>query len=129
MGQIVRNVARNHGRRRARGPMLTGDERVLDGPPRSGPSAAAGGAPLTSRGALREDQAHFDDDVLAALRGLGEQARTCLLLRTVLDLPYHEISRLLDIPEGTAMSHVYRSRREMRRRLASSGSARQPDRA
>ena len=48
------------------------------------------------------------------MKRLEETARTCLLLRTLRDMPYREISLLLDIPEGTAMSHVHRARQAMR---------------
>ena len=52
-----------------------------------------------------------------ALAALAETARAALLLRTVLELDYATIARLLDIPEGTAMSHVHRSREALRRAL------------
>jgi RNA polymerase sigma-70 factor (ECF subfamily) len=52
------------------------------------------------------------------LGDVGEVARACLLLRTLEGLEYAEISRLLEIPEGTAMSHVHRTRRYLRDRLA-----------
>jgi RNA polymerase sigma-70 factor (ECF subfamily) len=115
MGQIVRNIARNRGRRRQREPRPTDDARILDGPAASPPTVED--PPITRAGDLRAGQDQFDDEVLGALLSLGEHARACLLLRTVLDLPYREISALLGMPEGTAMSHVHRARQEMRRRL------------
>jgi RNA polymerase sigma-70 factor, ECF subfamily len=48
-----------------------------------------------------------------ALATLDEDARACLLLRTVLDVDYAEIAAILQIPEGTAMSHVHRSRKRL----------------
>lgn len=48
-----------------------------------------------------------------ALATLDEDARACLLLRTVLDVDYAEIAAMLQMPEGTAMSHVHRSRRRL----------------
>jgi RNA polymerase sigma-70 factor (ECF subfamily) len=48
---------------------------------------------------------------------LDEIPRTCLVLRVVHGLAYSEISSALDIPEGTAMSHVHRSRLALRERL------------
>lgn len=109
MGQIVRYTALNERRRgfkhmsvdsepQAAHPGVTGDAR----------------APVDSSGGIRADQASFDDEVVAALNDLSETARTCLLLRTVLELSYREIADALGIPEGTAMSHVHRSRRSMR---------------
>ncbi|MBT8484154.1 MAG: RNA polymerase sigma factor, partial [Phycisphaerae bacterium] len=89
------------------------DIAILDRPAHVHPTPAA----LTSRGTLPPDQRSFDDDVLHALDGLEETARACLLLRTVVDLPYKEIARALDVPEGTAMSHVHRARRVLREKL------------
>ncbi len=53
------------------------------------------------------------DPVMNSLNGLHETQRTCLLLRTVLELPYREIGKMLDIPNGTAMSHVHRARQQL----------------
>ena len=119
MGGIVRNVARNHARKRSRRQTSDTDPHVLD-VARSAPASGAGaggpgGEPLIGRGGrVSADEAGFDDRVLGALNRLEETARTCLLLRTLRDMPYREISLLLDIPEGTAMSHVHRARQAMR---------------
>jgi RNA polymerase sigma-70 factor (ECF subfamily) len=83
-------------------------------------------AAITSRGRLALDQAAFDDKVLGALKALEETARACLLLRTVHDMSYKEIALALDLPEGTAMSHVHRARQAMRARLATDPSRRTP---
>jgi RNA polymerase sigma-70 factor (ECF subfamily) len=75
---------------------------------------------LTDSGQLRlvdVEQAGLDDELLAALHLLDENARACLLLRVVMELPYREISRTLGIPEGTAMSHVHRARRALHEQL------------
>lgn len=72
-----------------------------------------------STGQLVAGQASFEDQLLDALQELSEDARCCLLLRTVHDLSYAEIEELLGIPRGTAMSHVHRSRQHLRTRLAS----------
>jgi RNA polymerase sigma-70 factor (ECF subfamily) len=118
MGRIVRFVALNHARRRQRRAASALDEQTIEAPPeRRDATAGAPAAPATARGELRPDQKCFDDDVCAALSTLDEIARACLLLRTVLDLPYREIALALDIPEGTAMSHVHRARRTLRDRL------------
>jgi RNA polymerase sigma-70 factor (ECF subfamily) len=58
---------------------------------------------------------------MRALRGVSEVARACLLLRTLEGMPYARISELLQIPEGTAMSHVHRTRQFLRERLADLG--------
>ena len=61
----------------------------------------------------------FDDQLLAALQSLDDVPRACILLRTVGDMSYREISQVLEIPEGTAMSHVHRARKALRERLSS----------
>ena len=82
---------------------------------------SAGGtavSPIVDRtGELLADQAAFDDEVMIALQRLGPDARCCLLLRTIQKLSYTEIAEIMQIPEGTAMSHVHRSKNELRNRL------------
>ncbi|MHC4430033.1 MAG: RNA polymerase sigma factor, partial [Planctomycetota bacterium] len=97
MGQIVRFVALNYARRRARQRTLNVDA-VANEATRKPPEPAQ----LTSWGELESADASFDDRVLEALRGLDETARACLLLRVVLEMSYREIARALDVPEGTA---------------------------
>lgn len=122
MAQIVRYVALNHARKERKAGV------TLDGEAWEQPSdsrrTAAGGLRLTERGDLPEDQGHFDDETVRALKSVGEIPRACLLLRTIEGLEYSEISRLLGIPEGTAMSHVHRARQFLRERLASKGTVR-----
>ena len=69
----------------------------------------------------------FDDDVMSALENISEDARTCMLLKSVENLSYKEISTLMKIPEGTAMSMVHRARTSLRRDLASHDFARTAD--
>jgi RNA polymerase sigma-70 factor (ECF subfamily) len=114
MGRIVRYVAMNHGRRRQRARASSADPAALENVPAE-PDRTAGAT--TAAGKLPPDQRFFDDQVLAALKGLEEVARSCLLLRTLMEMPYRDISRALDIPEGTAMSHVHRARRHLRQKL------------
>lgn len=119
MGQMVRFMALNERRKRGRRPAVSLDPATMDQVvPGSGEGSTQGELRLTDSGQLPPDQAHFDDRVLKALGEVGETARACLLLRTVEGLSYTEISRLLEIPEGTAMSHVHRTRRFLRGRLA-----------
>lgn len=102
MGQIVRYTALNEGRRR----------RIRKASSVDGLQTAA------SDGQMQADRSEpFDDRVVAALAALDETARTCLLMRTVLDFSYRQISEALQIAEGTAMSHVHRSRMRMRAAL------------
>ena len=65
-------------------------------------------------GELVASQTEFDDKTMEALSSISGEARCCLLLRTVQNLSYAEISQLMQIPEGTAMSHVHRSKRQLR---------------
>ncbi len=114
MGRIVRNVALNHTRRRRHAAPVV-DPHALEAvaaPDQRGPAA-----PLSGTGELGAARECFDDRVLAGLNTLDETARACLLLRTLLDMPYREISLALDIPQGTAMSHVHRARHQLRERL------------
>ena len=101
MGRITRHVARNalRGRRRSRAAM----QRLAD---RTDPDHSAGPGAIGS---------WADDAPLqAALESLEEPVRLCLLLRVVGGVQYQVIAELMEMPEGTAMSHVFRARRKMR---------------
>lgn len=119
LGQTVRYVALNERRKQRRRSAVSLDPATMDqSTPDTSAAPGEGKLRLTPRGQLPPDQAHFDDRVLRALEEVKETARACLLLRTVEGLDYAEISRLLEIPEGTAMSHVHRTRKFLRQRLA-----------
>ena len=113
MSQMVRYVALNRKRKVERGPRAVHAEEALEVAGREPHPVPA----FTSEGTLAEPERHFDDRVLAALATIGVTARTCLVLRTLQELEYREIARMLDIPEGTAMSHVHRARAALRRLL------------
>lgn len=117
MSRIVRFVALNHARRRHKTSASSIDPQSMDVVVVGGPHATQRGPLINGRGELFPGQEGFDDRVLAALRSLDETARACLLLRTLMDMPYREISLALDIAEGTAMSHVHRARAALRERL------------
>ncbi len=116
MGQIVRFTALNH-RRRAN---TRSTAAAIDTDQANPHERAHEASPVDARGSLEPDQGSFDDRVVAALNELGETARFCLLLRVVRGLSYKEIARALDLPEGTAMSHVHRARAAMRSTLRAS---------
>jgi RNA polymerase sigma-70 factor (ECF subfamily) len=126
MGKTVRFVAFNHARResRRRGLSMTAEE--LDPGVTSEHAFPLGDRELWRYGQLPEDQGHFDDRLMAALQEINPVARACLLLRTLEGLEYAEIAALLEIPEGTAMSHVHRARHYLRDRLGGSVSAAAP---
>lgn len=117
MAQIVRNVASNARRKRARrktrptDPDSMGQSVVDPSPP--GP----GGVFVDGSGRLAAGRDAFDARVLAALDTLSEDARACLLMRVLLDMEYALIARALGISEGAATNHVYRARRAMVDRL------------
>jgi RNA polymerase sigma-70 factor (ECF subfamily) len=114
MGQIVRNVALNAARREKR--RRTADLDQAATPPvarRDG----SGGLSRESDGNVSVNPDEFDDKVVRALDGLSQEARTCLLLRVIEDVEYSEIASMLGIPEGTAMSHVFRARKQLREQL------------
>jgi len=118
MAQMVRYVALNHARKRqkhrasALAPELEETGSISTSP--SNESALR----LGRHGELPADQAFFDDNVIKALNSVSDIARACLLLRTIEQMEYSEISRVLQNPEGTAMSHVHRARQHLRERLA-----------
>jgi RNA polymerase sigma-70 factor (ECF subfamily) len=119
MGQIVRHIALNHRRKHLR----NGAVSLEKGPDpqsdhRRTVSADNHKPVIDHKGVMRNETQHFDDRVLSALKSIGEVARACLLLRTIEGLDYKEIARVLDIPPGTAMSHVYRSRQTLREMLS-----------
>ncbi|HPF40480.1 MAG TPA: RNA polymerase sigma factor [Phycisphaerae bacterium] len=117
MGQIVRNVGANAARKEYRRRAASiGEDGVTDvADPRR---QDAENSPVErSSGKLARNQDQFDDAVVRALNELSDIARSCLLLKTVEGLDYSEISAMLDIPSGTAMSHVHRARKQMNARL------------
>ena len=110
MSQIVRFTALNHARTTTR----RNTHATADLDKGAHPEIVVRPNPITPRGELAPDQPAFDDHVAAALDGLEPPARACLLLRTVVGLSYKEIASAMDLPEGTAMSHVHRARKRMR---------------
>jgi len=125
VARFVRNLALNERRKRTRRmTKSTAPAEIEAGTlpdPDAGHTRAGAHLPIDERGALLGDQSDFDDQLMAGLRELGEVPRSCLLLRTLLELSYAEIAALLEIPEGTAMSHVHRSRMTLRAKLSGSG--------
>src|SRR5262245_22998082 len=120
MGQTVRFVAYNHTRKEIRRRASSIDPVDIEGQAVAPASRDLGfdGLAAARTGRLPLEQTHFDDAVVRALDAVGDVPRSCLLLRTLADLDYAEISKLLGIPEGTAMSHVHRTRAALREQLA-----------
>ena len=116
LSEIVRLCAMNYARKRRHRKTIPSDPQTIDQATGSvtnpGPTTVISGI-----GQLVENQTEFDDEVIRGLASLSEDARCCLLLRVVQQLTYKEISELLGIPEGTAMSHVHRSKAVLRKQL------------
>ncbi len=109
MGEIVRNVALNRRRQTKREIRRFGylhEVKDVSSSPQSSTSS-----PMRRDGSLKPMQEAIDDQLLAALMQLDPVARACFLLRSLEGMDYAEISQLLDLPKGTAMSHVFRCRR------------------
>jgi len=117
MGQIVRHVALNLRRKQNRRRAVSLDGEGGSELAQAGPQAADAPGPIGAAGECLSNQQHFDDALMSALKSISDVARACLLLRTIEGMDYQEISELLKIPQGTAMSHVYRTRRMLRRML------------
>lgn len=113
---IVRNCALNHRRKSARRKTQPTDptEMVV------GAVGTVTSPVNPTTGTLKPLQGSFDDRMKSALQQISPKARSCLLLRTVEGLDYKEISLLMDMPEGTAMNLVHRSKKKLRAILQSS---------
>ncbi|MFZ4573024.1 MAG: RNA polymerase sigma factor [Phycisphaerales bacterium] len=111
MAEIVRFCALNYRRSKRRQSSFldrnTDPASIGVAPSESGPS------PVGIGGQLRDSQGHLDDRLTSALERLDPTARACVLLRCIESLGYDEISLILGIPPGTAMSHVFRARRQL----------------
>lgn len=115
MGEVVRNVALNRRREGRRRVLRFGEVADADQLKAAAPD---GSSPTISRaGVLLPDQAALDDTILAALAQLDPITRACILLRCIEGLEYAEISSLLGIPKGTALSCVFRGRRALAKLL------------
>ena len=57
------------------------------------------------------------DEILRAFRRLSTAERSCFLLLAVERFTYKEIARIMEIPEGTVMTHLARGRVKLRRDL------------
>jgi RNA polymerase sigma-70 factor (ECF subfamily) len=111
LAQITRFVALNHRRAGRRGEEHRREAAATKS--EVGGELAVEPRPVDSRGSLMPGQRSFDDAMTRALEGLDDTARACLLLRVVLEMTYEQISAILGVPAGTAMSHVHRSKRRL----------------
>ncbi|HSL11138.1 MAG TPA: sigma-70 family RNA polymerase sigma factor [Actinomycetota bacterium] len=105
--RIAVNASYDRMRARARTPLLhaVADDgsRPEPGPPVPDPADAVADA----------------TDVAAALASVPEEFRAALVLADVEDLPYDEISAILEVPVGTVKSRVHRGRVALARAMGS----------
>ncbi len=118
MGEIVRNVALNRRKQSRRESSRLGQKVDVHQVETIG--RIDNSTPVSQGGMLISMQQALDDRLLSALMELEPAPRACVLLRFLEGLEYTEIAQLLDIPKGTAMSHVFRSRRLLAQSLADS---------
>lgn len=126
LAEIVRRCALNHRRKTQQRRTYAADPTVLEQMNYQTTAESEPWPVVSHSGQIVPDQASFDDQLAAALDELSDEARSCLLLRIIEKLSYAEISSLLNIPEGTAMSHVHRSKAMLRQRLSAAPSERGP---
>jgi RNA polymerase sigma-70 factor (ECF subfamily) len=123
LAEIVRRCALNYRRKSNHRRTFAADPAVLGQMNHTHAATEEPWPIVRESGEVAPDQASFDDELTAALAQLSPEARSCLLLRIVEKLSYAEIAALLQIPEGTAMSHVHRSKAALRLRLGGGESA------
>lgn len=78
--------------------------------------ASSGPSPLQSLSSKEAERA-----VRAAMAGLREDWREVLVMRHFEDLSYAEMGELLEIPQGTVMSRLFRARKALTAELARMG--------
>jgi len=59
----------------------------------------------------------LDDEIVRAIDSLPDEYRSAVVLSDIHELRYSEIAELLDIPEGTVKSRLFRGRRLLQRKL------------
>ena len=104
--QIVRRTCAEHVRRHKRRPML-----LVDEPEMLGESVER--APESPT----REQRDAAEAIQAAIAELPERYRKVVALRYGMGLSVKEICKILDLPFGTVVSHMYRANRLLRPRL------------
>ena len=59
----------------------------------------------------------LDDEIKAAILALPDEYRATLVLSDLHQLPYLEIAQILNVPEGTVKSRLFRGRRILQKKL------------
>ena len=114
MYRYVLNTVLNYNRAERRNPMVGVDPPVLD----LHENLRTGDAYDEVLAAPERFLQQCGDDLRSAIHELRPVEQTVLLLRALEGFTYREIADLLEIPIGTVMSHLARSRVKLRERLA-----------
>lgn len=99
---IVRNIARNAARDAARRP---------GPPPASEPVEQHASEPSVEQQVEQDD---LQRQLGAVLAQLPESQRVAVVLRHVVGLPVSEVAEVMDCPDGTAKSHIWRGLQRLR---------------
>ena len=118
MGKIVRYQAKNHIAKLARRRTSSFDPIDMDQTENTRSEEKKPTIKESAAGDLTNLHEALDDHVSRAVQTLELVPRACLLLRVLHELTYDEIGEILDIPSGTAMSHVHRSRVKIRKQIS-----------
>jgi RNA polymerase sigma-70 factor (ECF subfamily) len=59
----------------------------------------------------------LDDEITRAIDALPQEYREAVVLSDIHDLRYSEIANILDVPEGTVKSRLFRGRRILQKKL------------
>lgn len=102
---IARNLAISHHRRRTPTPL---DPLMLA-------SAIKGVTPTPESELLAKEAG---EEVHSALQRLPEDIREVLIMRYLMDISLQEVAELLNIPEGTAKSRLFKARNALRTEMA-----------
>ncbi|OQA05514.1 MAG: ECF RNA polymerase sigma factor SigW [bacterium ADurb.Bin374] len=101
---IARNLAISHHRRRTPSPL---DPALL--------AAAIKDVTPTPESELLAKEA--GEEVHAALQRLPEEIREVLIMRYLMDIPLQHVAEMLNIPEGTAKSRLFKARNALREQM------------
>jgi len=101
---IARNLAISHHRRRTPSPL---DPALL--------AAAIKDVTPTPESELLAKEA--GEEVHAALQRLPDETRDVLIMRYLMDIPLQQVAEMLNIPEGTAKSRLFKARNALREQM------------
>lgn len=105
--RVAVNVTISHRRSRQRRQTLSLDDA-------GGGHQARGLMRVVSDGNNPTDTTELNHQLVKAMQGLDDDHRAVLVLRDVEGFDYKQISEVLDIPQGTVKSRLFRSRMAMR---------------